>query len=469
VEEEIGGSDARENKPRTGGLNPGEAQSVSEIMKTGGLYIALAVLVILGGTLYWSNHRKPADDTSKASADTPPTILKLDQSSIEKLELKNKDADPVVLAKSSSGDWQITAPKPLRADQSAVTSVLSEVSSLNSERLVDDKASNLAPYGLDHPAFELNLTEKNHQSQKLLIGNNTLTGSVYAALANDPRVFAIATYTKTSLDKGLNDLRDKRLLPVNADKVSQVELMRKNQAIEFGRNKDAWQILKPKPYRADGAQVSELLNKLTDAKMDLTGSDSNDASSAFAKAAPFATAKLTDESGTEQLEVRKDKDTYYAKSSAVEGAHKVDADLGTALDKGIDDFRNKKLFDFGYDDPSRIELHNGAKAYFLTRGTGGYDDWWSNGKKLDSSAETVVSDVRDLSASQFVDSGFSNPTLELTVTSEDGKRIEKVSIAKAGDHYVAKRENDPALYQLDSSSVDSLASAAEALKPAAAK
>ena len=450
-------------------LDKGEVQTVSEIMKTGGLYIALAVLVILGGTLYWSNHRKPADETSKASADTPPTILKLDLSSIEKLELKKKEAEPVVLTKASSGDWQITAPKPLRADQSAVTGILSDVSSLKSERLVDDKASNLAPYGLDQPAFELDLTQKNNQSEKLLIGNSTPTGSVYAALANDPRVFTIASYTKTSLDKGLNDLRDKRLLPLNADKVSQIELVRKSEYIEFGRNKDAWQILKPKPYRADGAQVSELLNKLADAKMDLTGSASSDASSAFSKATPVATAKLTDESGTQQLEVRKDKDTYYAKSSAVDGAYKVDADLGKALDKGVDDFRNKKLFDFSYNDPNKIELHNGGKAYSLTRGTGGYEDWWSNGKKMDSSADTLVSDIRDLSASKFVDSGFSNPTIELVVTSDDGKRLEKVSLAKAGDHYIAKRENDPSLYQLDASPVDSLLTAADDLKPAASK
>src|SRR5215467_3651677 len=438
-------------------------------MKTGGLYIALAVLVILAGMLYWSNRRKSSDDTSKASADTPPTILKLDQGSIDKLEMKKKQAEPLVLTKASSGDWQITAPKPLRADQSAVTGVLSDVASLNSERLVDDKASSLAPYGLDQPALELDITEKNNQSQKLLIGNNTPTGGVYAALANDPRVFTIATYTKTSLDKGLNDLRDKRLLPVSADHVSQIELVRKNQDIAFGRNKDAWQILKPKPYRADGAQVSELLNKLADAKMDLTGSASSDASSAFSKATSVATAKLTDESGTQQLEVRKDKDTYYAKSSAVDGAYKVDADLGKALDKNADDFRNKKLFDFGYNDPNHIELHNGAKAYLLTRGTGGYDDWWSNGKKMDSSAETLVSDVRDLSASKFVDSGFSNPTIELTVTSDDGKRVEKVSLAKAGDHYVAKRENEPSLYQLDASFVDSLLTVAGDLKPSASK
>ena len=53
-------------------------------------------------------------------------------------------------------------------------------------------------------------------------------------------------------------------------------------------------------------------------------------------------------------------DTYYAKSSVVEGIYKISPDLGQALDKGLEDFRNKKLFDFG--DPNKVELHIGSKS-----------------------------------------------------------------------------------------------------------
>ena len=86
-------------------------------MKLHGLAIAALVLAILTWFLYWSERHKRVDETSKLTADTPPAILKLDQNSITKLELKKKDSDPVVLTKSGSGDWQITAPKSFRADQ----------------------------------------------------------------------------------------------------------------------------------------------------------------------------------------------------------------------------------------------------------------------------------------------------------------------------------------------------------------
>jgi hypothetical protein len=84
-----------------------------------------------------------------------------------------------------------------------------------------------------------------------------------------------------------------------------------------------------------------------------------------------------------------------------------------------------------------------------------------------ANVESVISDLRDLSATSFPDSGFSNPTIEATVVSNDGKRTETVQFAKAGDHYLAKRQNEPSLYELSSSSVDNLLKAADGLKPAA--
>lgn len=438
-------------------------------MKIRGLLIATLVFLILAGLLYYSNHHKPAEEEAKSSAEAPPAILKLDEATITRLDIKKKGSPPIGLAKNNSGDWQITEPKPLGADESIVTGALSSLSSLNSERLVEDKASDLKRYGLDQPAIEVDIAEKDNKRQKLLFGDDTPAGgAVYAMLAGDPRVFTVSSYNKTSIDKSLNDWRDKRLLTVNPDKISRLELIRKNQSIEFARNKDEWQILKPNPLRADSFQVSELVRKLTEARMDFSGSETDDKeiAPAFAHATPVATAKVTDESGTQQLEIRKGKDIYYAKSSVVEGVYKVSSDLGATLDKGLDDFRNKKLFDFAFNDPNKIEMHSGPKADYLTRSG---EDWWSNGKKMDAaSVQSLISKLRDLSASNFVDTGFTSPaTIEAAVTSDDGKRVEKVLIWKSGNSYIAKRENESELYEVDSSAVDDLQKAADQIKPAA--
>lgn len=140
--------------------------------------------------------------------------------------------------------------------------------------------------------------------------------------------------------------------------------------------------------------------------------------------------------------------------------------MDTSVDKGLDDFRNKKLFDFGFVDPEKIEIHDGAKSYFLTRSG---SDWWSNGTKMDEgSVSTLVSDIRDLTATKFPDGGFTASSLDMTVTSDGGKRAEKVLVSKNGDRYIAKRENEPALYELNASAITDLQKAAADVKPAPA-
>ena len=434
-------------------------------MKNYGLLFAAAVLAALGGVLYWSNHHKPTE-TVQASVDTPPKILSLNDSDVNRVELKKKDGAELVLQKQD-GKWQITSPQQLHADDSAVSGMISSLSSLSSDRLVEDKADNVGQFGLQSPALEVDVSAKN-DTHKLLIGDDTPTGNgSYAKLENDPRVFTIASYTKSNIDKGVNDLRDKRLLTAEPDKVSRVDLNANGQQLEFGRNKDQWQILKPKPLRADSFAVDELVRKLTDAKMDLTSDDQKKAASAFASGKPVATATLTTDSGNQQLQVRKSKDDYYAKSSLVAGVYKVSTDVGEGVNKKLDDFRNKKLFEFGYTDPDKIAIRKDSKPYFLTKGG---DDWWSaDGKKLDlASAESVLDKLRDLQATKFGDSGFGTPILEADVISNNSKKSEKVQIAKSGNGYIAKREDDPSLYVLDSKAVEDLQNAVSSLKPAEA-
>jgi len=422
-------------------------------MKFRGLIVAAVVLAALTGTLYWSNHRKP--EPEKASADAAPKILSLPEADITKVDVRKSGGEELTLSKDNAGKWQITAPQPMRADQSQVSSMVSALASLSSDRLVEEKATNLDTYGLIHPSAEIAVTGKGNKTHAVLIGDDTPTSSgAYAMLQDDRRVFTVPTFTKNNLEKSANDLRDKHLLAVDADKVSRLELVANKQDIEFGRNKDDWQIIKPEPLRADSGQVGDLVRKLADATMDASGNDQDEkkAAAAFAGGAPVATAKVTDEAGTQELQVRKNKDDYYAKSSAV---------------AGVDDFRNKRLFDFGYRDPNKVEMHDGAKAYFLTYSG---DNWWSaDGKKMDpDSVELFVDKIRDLSAAKFVNQGFTAPAITLAVVSNDGKLMEKVTIGKSGDVYVAERQNDPAFYQLDASAVPDLQKAAADMKLAAA-
>jgi hypothetical protein len=438
-------------------------------VKPARLLIAAILLAGLAAALYFSNKSEAAKEKEPAKdKDAAPKILTLSEPDIRELEIKKRDGTDTVLKKDDSGKWSITAPAPLPADQASVGTVTSAALNLASERVVDQNATDLASYGLQPPLDEVTFSLKDGKTQKLLIGDDTPTGSnAYAMLAGDPRLFTISTFNKSSFDKTSKDLRDKRLMTFDQDKISRLELTAKKQTTEFGRiNQNEWQILKPKPLRADGWQVEDLVRKLAGANMDpaVSDEDAKRAAAAFASGTPDAIAKVTDATGTQTLEVRKNKDDYYAKSSVVEGVHKVPKDLGDGLDKSIDDFRNKKLFDFGFNDPNKIEYKDAGKSGTYEKSG---DKWTSGGKPMDStSVQAFIDKLRDLAASKFVDTGFTTPVIELTVVSNDSKRTEKIQISQSGENFIARRDSEPALYQIEASAIRDLREAASGVKEA---
>jgi hypothetical protein len=306
----------------------------------------------------------------------------------------------------------------------------------------------------------VSITQKDGKTSKLLIGENTPTGSaVYAKLDGDPRLFTMASSNKSAFDKDSKDLRDKHLLNFSQDKLSRLELTARNQTFEFAKvGESDWQIVKPKTMRADSTLVNELVLKLKNAEMDsgFTDEDAKKAVPIFASATVIGTAKVTDQSGSKTLEIRKLKDDYYAKSSELQGAYKVRKDVSDGLDKPLDDFRNKKIFDFGFNDPTRIEVTDGAKMSVYDKGG---EIWMSSGKKMDStSVQAFIDRLRDLSAAKFVESGFTAPVVTLTVVSNQGKRREKVEISAAasGGNFVARRDGDASFYELEANVVKEL-------------
>jgi len=434
-------------------------------MQFRGLLIAAGALALLGGMVWWSNKseatRKPDTDPN-----APPKIVEITPEKIQKVNI-TKDGETTTLNRAADNRYELVLPKPLAADADASSGVFTALTSYVSDRLVEEKAADLKAYGLDSPTLTVAIHQRDGKVVKLLFGDETPTaGSVYVKIEGDPRVFTVASYNKASLDKTWKDLRDKRLLTFDAEKLSRLELAAKGAAIEFGKNTNGdWQIVKPRPLRADGNQVEELLRKLKDAKMDTALPESEEKSLAgkFGGAAAVATAKATDAAGTQTIEIRRDKDgNFYAKSSAVEGVHKLTADVGEGVNKTLDDFRNRKLFDFGWTDPGRIDVKDGGAARSFAKSG---EKWTSGGKEMDStSVQSLVDKLREMSAIKFAEKGGGETTFEATVASADGKRTETVSITKAGNSYFATRGGEPSVYELDGKFVEDLRRAAADVK-----
>jgi len=432
-------------------------------MKPTGLLIAVALLAVIGGGIWFSNKKQGATP-AKSATDTTSKLLTIPADQFQEIRIKKLTETQDL--KLVDGKWRIVEPKPLAADQDAVTSMVTSLSALTADKTIDDNATDLSAYGLNTPTLDVTITKKDGKTAGVLVGDATPTNSGnYAKLPGSSKVYTIASFVKTGLDKSVNDLRDKRLLTFDSDKLTRVVLAAKGAPIEFGKNaQNEWQILKPSALRADASQVDALVSKLKDAKMDpaISDDDAKKAAAGFASGTRVALATVSDSGGDQTLEVRKSADkTYYAKSSAVEGFYKLPTDTGDALDKGLEDFRNKKLFEFGFSDPTKIELKN---ATYLKSG----DKWMSGAKTMDNgSVQTLIDKLRDLTATKFADKLAGNPIFTATVTSNSGKKVEKVTVYQQAADYFAQREGEPSIYVLDVKAVVDLQAAAGMVKEAA--
>jgi len=218
-------------------------------MKSGGLIAATAVLAVLAGLVVWTNKNPKAPD-SKTQA--PPKILALGPDQIEGIRIARPGEVPVVLKKTGN-NWAIVEPKPYPADQDAVKPMVTALASLTSDRLIEQNPQSLSEFGLTSPPEEIDVTVKGGTVNKVLLGSDSPTGqSTYAKLASNPAVYTLPSGTKATFDKTVNDLRDKRLLTFDEDKLHDFSVTSKGSTFEFTKDPTlGWQVTKPTPMRAD--------------------------------------------------------------------------------------------------------------------------------------------------------------------------------------------------------------------------
>lgn len=431
------------------------------------LVAALIALVVAAGLVWWSRR-----EAAKEPVSTSPKLLQLTETEMRKIELRRAGGEITVLERGEDNLWSLTAPAAYRTDREAVQPLVNTLSNLSADKVVEEKVEDFGEYGLKEPSLIALVTMKDGKLHTVFIGDEVPTGGGYfARLAGDSRLFTIASFTRESLDKPANDLRDRRLLTFDPAALARVELRARGRSVEFGRNaQNNWQILKPEPLRADGWQVEELIRRLREAKLDpaLSEDENRKHAAEFAKAALLATVEVTAGTETQRLEVRKTTDNrYLARSSAVEGVHLLTNDTGEGFDKTTDDFRTRKLFDFGFTEPARVEFKDAGGARVFHKDG---ENWLEDKKRVDRvGVQSLIDRLRDLAAESFPPAGFTTAEIEVSVTAGEKAAVEKVLIARAGDRYIAKRDGEPALYELKAESVNALTNAARDVKEAPAE
>src|ERR1035437_6482208 len=112
-------------------------------MKPKGLLIAVVLLAVLGGVTWWSN-KTQADKAKAPAADAPAKLLTIPDDQFQEIKIK-KVTDEVLSLKREKAKGQMTAPKPMAADQDAAAAMVPMLSNLTADKVVEEKATDLKP------------------------------------------------------------------------------------------------------------------------------------------------------------------------------------------------------------------------------------------------------------------------------------------------------------------------------------
>jgi hypothetical protein len=215
---------------------------------------------LISGYLENTFERTPFDLRDK-------TVLKFDQSKADGVEIVH--GGTTALAKTGT-EWALTQPYKARADFAGAEAILTSLSSLQMQKIVENEAKDLAKYGLDKP--DATITVNSGSTRASLALGKKDGDSVYARDLSRPIVFTIPAMTAADLEKDADTLRRKDMFDGRSFNTTRVELKRGGQTVSFDKSKgkdgkDVWKDAAGKDV--DATKVEDMLTKLSNIRAQL--------------------------------------------------------------------------------------------------------------------------------------------------------------------------------------------------------
>ena len=416
--------------------------------------IALILLTGLYAGFTYYNRRKSREQP-KTETSTQQKLVSLDSAHVQSITFQPPDGD-AVKCQRVGGKWAIVEPKKLDADQSAVSTLLSTLTSATIDDVVDPHPTNLKDFGLDPPAYKLELTSDSKPAQvSLLLGGDTPTGGdLYAQVAGNPQVVTIPSYMKTSLEKKLFDLRDRRALTLDADQIQRITTDYRGKKWTLAKNPEGvWDLELPPAVRADRFTVEGLISSLRGLTMQSIASDEKKNLGNYGLSSPELRVDLSGPGGTQTLLLgKKDKEgeRYFAANSALDSVFTLGSDFRTQFEKDAADLREKDLFTFSNFEVKHLEVDSPKGHQVFDQQKNQWKQTAPSAKNVDSAKmDTFLGALRDLRADSFpkggdlAQYGLTKPAYRFVVKFGEKNQTETVEIGKVGDQLYARRATDP--------------------------
>jgi hypothetical protein len=428
--------------------------------------IVLLIALAFGGYVYWHEFKRTPPPTKA----TNPAVFHFQPEDVSSITFSRSGAPPVVVDRQGSR-WQIVEPVSTRADESAITSLLNDVTLAHASRTLTPDPKELANYGLASPAATLEFKLKDGKTHSLKIGSADFSGnSIYAQTGGSKDVILLPKSVSTDGSKTLADLRDNSVLGISSDKVESFQLKTPSTDIEAKRtvkNPDAWSIEKPRPMIGDSSNISQLLDNVANAKLAKVVSEDDKDLARYGLSRPAYSFEVHLKSGGDRsLDVgRREGDRYYARDTSRKMVFLVPSSLEKQLDQTLFALRDKRLLRELPGSFTRMDYRAGSFQFSCGVDKNGKWTMFTPAADKGKAVENwkVFDPLSSANALAILDSPpaslmaqVAHPAIEIDLTRKDGsKKIIRISKPSGGNVYVWAND-ESGLYRVDKQTYESL-------------
>ena len=289
---------------------------------------------VIASHLKGSLDKKPWDLRDKK-------VLHFDTDLVERLSLKGPENE-VILAKVSEDLWNVTTPSFCRADRYKASSLVSRFETAKMEEIVSGSVDELAAFGLDPAAYEVDIQLKGGERVRLQIGNEK-DGKYYARDLDRSLVFLVASSLVDDIKKDASEYRSKRLFDYATYQVAKFQIAtaaepdRIYEKVKEGEDENVqWVETAPESREWDRTIVEDLLYKIngTDAEDLIEVTDGDLTPFGLAPPTYVITVWHEEEEAVEEVAIGKPEgDTVYAHRKGDEPILEVQASKWEEIEK----------------------------------------------------------------------------------------------------------------------------------------
>lgn len=396
--------------------------------------IILLILALALGAYVWF-YEIEGEQERKAQQEMEEKLVAIPKDSIQTVIIN--DFDKTFRFEKENDGWEITEPVKTGADQSAVTSLLSSLTSTKKSRPFSVSLKEKVQFGLNDVLLRLKVIGINGSADSVQLGQKTSIGEeMYVSKGNQDTVVAVSPISlKNAAQKSLFSWRDKKTVHFNKDQVRSFNLITRKNTFSFTKEGSDWKITKPLEAAAENSTVNAVLSKLDYGQIKSVEAESATNLSKYKLSKPDYKIELF--SGPEQAKStvifsEDEKNKYFGKDEVRPHIFTVDSTFIQPLKKDMFAFRDKDLVDFNKASIDRINLLNGKELLMFTKDSS--DQWHiSTGEPVKSyKIKDLVNAVADMKIDAFISEKpaylmpyeLANPKKKLELYAGDSKEVE---------------------------------------------